>query len=103
LYANGIFKAISLHTKVLLLFSQAGAQTTSVNNEMETLLSRTIDEHADLLYPLWLDDAMTQATIPWAKRLRENPHSCDFTNWQYEDSYQQHFDELLRRLKVKPT
>jgi hypothetical protein len=102
-YHRGIEDAIYLHTKVLLLLSEAAVSSKWVDFEEETVRNREAKEGCELLFPLRLDEAIMQTPQQWARRLREDRQIGDFTHWQDEATYQQRFAELLRHLKVKPT
>jgi hypothetical protein len=100
-YRRGIEDAIHFHEKVLLLLSEHAVQSHWVAHEVETALNREVHERRDLLFPLRLDEAVLSSEEPWARRLRQQRHIGDFTNWQDEAIYQQRFAELLCHLKVK--
>jgi hypothetical protein len=102
-YRRGIEEAIYLHAKVLLLLSKDAVESGWVAYEVETALNREIQERCELLFPLRLDEAVMQTSQPWARRLQEDRHMSDFTNWHDESVYQQRLTELVRHLKVKPS
>jgi uncharacterized protein YjbI with pentapeptide repeats len=103
LFHGGIENAIHAHEVVLLLLSEHAIASNWIAYEVETARNRQARERRDLLFPLRLDETILLAKDDWAVRLRESQHIGDFTNWQDDAIYQQHFVELLRHLKVKTT
>src|ERR1700692_2785571 len=65
-YRRGIEDDIYLHTKVLLLLSDAAVKSRWVAHEVEMTLNREVKEGCELLFPLRLDEAVIQAREQWA-------------------------------------
>lgn len=92
--------AIHRQDKLLLLLSQHSIESAWVEDEVEAALERERTEHREMLFPIRLDNAVTQPTVPaWAARLRRQVNIGDFSNWTDPLAYQQAFERLLRDLE----
>ncbi|HVU68464.1 MAG TPA: hypothetical protein VHD63_15100 [Ktedonobacteraceae bacterium] len=52
-----------------------------------------------MLFPIRLDESITQTRQAWAAALRRTRHIGDVTRWTEPASYQVAFERLLRDLK----
>lgn len=95
--------ALHIHECVLLILSEDAVQGNWISYEVETVLKQQALKQRDLLLPLQLDETVSHAKGDWAAKLRECRYVGDFSDWQDESSYQQHFAELLGHLKMKTT
>ena len=55
-----------------------------------------------VLFPIRVDNAVMETSLPWANMIKQSRHIGDFSQWKDHDSYRQAFDKLLRDLKEKP-
>lgn len=95
-------QAIRQQEKVLLLLSEHAIASSWVEDEVEVALERERKEHREILFPIDLDNAITQDDVPaWAEKLRRQVHIGDFTCWFDPQMYSQAFERLLRDLKAK--
>lgn len=95
-----IDQAIHQQDKLLLLLSQHSIESFWVEDEVEAALERERTEHREMLFPIRLDNAVTQPTAPaWAARLHRQINIGDFSNWNDPLAYQQAFEQLLRDLE----
>jgi uncharacterized protein YjbI with pentapeptide repeats len=100
---RGIDDALHFNESVLLLLSEHAIGSTWIMDEVETILNWGNLQQRNRLIPLQLDNAVIPETEYWVMRLRGHGPIEDFTRWQDNTIYQQHFAELLRRLEVKTT
>ena len=72
-----------------------------MNDEVESAVEREHREGRTVLFPIRIDEAVTQSTKAWAATIRRTRHIGDFTGWKEYDSYSKAFDRLLRDLKAE--
>ena len=53
-----------------------------------------------MLFPIRLDDAVTDTDQAWAASLRRTRHIGDFTNWKDHDAFKTAFERLRRDLRA---
>jgi predicted adenine nucleotide alpha hydrolase (AANH) superfamily ATPase len=98
-FRQRIDEAIHLQEKLLLLLSKHSIESTWVESEVEAALEKEGREHCEVLFPVRLDDAVTQTSQAWAATLRRARHIGDFTRWTNPQAYQSAFGRLLRDLR----
>ena len=54
-----------------------------------------------LLFPIRIDDAALETKEAWARLLRGQHNTGDFTRWKDHDAYHTGLEHLLRNLKVE--
>lgn len=94
-----IDEAIHLQEKLLLLLSEYALASDWVEDEVEAALEKERRQGREVLFPVRLDECVTQTSQAWAAKLRRTRHIGDFTNWTDPQAYQSAFDRLLRDLK----
>jgi hypothetical protein len=95
-----IDEAIRLHEKLLVILSEHSVQSAWVRDEVESCFEREKREKSLLLFPVRLDDAVTNTNASWAASIRGQRHIGDFREWKNHDSYRKAFDRLLKDLKA---
>ena len=95
-----IDESIRLHDKLLLILSENSVSSLWVGDEVEAAFERERRENRTVLFPIQIDDAVTESTTGWAAAIRRTRHVGDFTRWKEHDSYQKAFERLLRDLKA---
>ncbi|HEU5380018.1 MAG TPA: toll/interleukin-1 receptor domain-containing protein [Ktedonobacteraceae bacterium] len=95
-----IDQAIHQQAKLLLLLSQHSLESSWVEDEVEAALERERTERCEMLFPIRLDNAVTQPDAPaWAVRLRRQVNIGDFSNWTDQQAYEKAFERLLGDLE----
>lgn len=95
-----IDRAIRIHDKLLLVFSENSITSPWVKKETKEALDKEKEtDKKDVLFPIRLDDSIMVTTEQWADDVRRERHIGDFRNWKDHDSYQKSFERLLRDLK----
>lgn len=95
-----IDQAIHQQDKLLLLLSQHSIESYWGEDEVEAALERERTERREMLFPIQLDNAVTQPNSPaWAKRLRRQVNIGDFSNWADPQAYEKAFERLLGDLE----
>ena len=96
-----IDESIYLHDKLLLVLSRSSIQSIWVEKEVETAFDKERMHNYQVLFPIKLDEVITQTKIGWAGDIRRQRHIGDFTRWKDHDAYQQAFKRLLGDLKAE--
>jgi len=98
--APTIDRAIRIHDKLLLVFSENSITSPWVKKEAKEALNKEKEKgKKDVLFPIRLDDSIMDTTEQWADDVRRDRHIGDFRNWKDHDAYQKSFARLLRDLK----
>ena len=95
---DGLDEAIRRHDAVLLILSQSSVLSGWVEYEATLALTRELEEHRTLLFPIRIDDSVMQITSGWAAKLRGR-HIGDFRDWKQYDAYLDVLQRLLRDLQ----
>lgn len=98
-YHQRIDESIRLYDKLVLILSEHAVQSVWVEREVVAAREKEDREQRPVLFPVRLDDAVTDTTKAWAADVRRRWHIGDFTQWKNHDAYQQAFERLLRDLK----
>ena len=98
---TGIYEAIRLHDKLLLILSKDSVASGWVEQEVKTALAREKKEKRTLLFPVRVDRAVFDSPFDWAIEIRHERNIGDFTRWKNHDDYQKAFTRLLRALKTE--
>jgi hypothetical protein len=93
--------AIQRHDKLLLVLSEYSIESAWVEREVRAALKQEAEQKSLVLFPVRLDDAVTETTQQWAYNLRRTRNIGDFRNWREPNSYQKTFNRLLRDLKTE--
>jgi uncharacterized protein YjbI with pentapeptide repeats len=100
-FRTRIDESIRIYDKLLLVLSENSVSSQWVEKEVETAIEREGEQHKTMLFPVRLDDAVTEMKVGWPADVRRTRHIGDFTRWKNHDSYQKAFDRLLRDLKAE--
>jgi uncharacterized protein YjbI with pentapeptide repeats len=95
----GVFDAIRLHDKLLVILSESSLASEWVSYEVDAAMEREENEHKSILFPVRIDDAIDHISSPWAEKIRRHRNIGDFRAWKDQDHYQPMFERLLRDLK----
>ena len=94
-----IDESIRLYDKLLLILSEHSVRSPWVEKEVETAFSKENKTGKLVLFPVKLDNAVTETEQAWAADIRRMRHIGDFTRWKEHDEYQKGLNRLLRDLK----
>jgi hypothetical protein len=95
-----IDKAIRVHEKLLLIFSENSITSAWVKKEAkEAMVTEKDKGKKDVLFPIRLDDSIMDTTEQWCDDVKRERHIGDFRNWKDHDVYQKSFERLIRDLK----
>ena len=100
-FQDRIEESIHLYDKVMIIPSDASVKSRWVEREVSAAWERENREKRLVLFPTQIDDALLDATAPWAADLRRQRHIGDFTRWKDHEAYQNAFDRLLRDLRAE--
>ena len=98
---HAIDSVIRLRDKLLIILSEDSVQSQWVETEVETALEEERERGETVLFPVKIDDAVMNTSIPWARQLVRTRHIGDFGSWKRHDDYQKSFDRLLQSLKAE--
>jgi uncharacterized protein YjbI with pentapeptide repeats len=97
---DALDEAIRLRDKVLLILSEGAIASDWVEGEVTRALDEERTRKQIVLFPVRIDDAVTQTSEAWARLLRGRRNIGDFSRWKEHDSYQTSFERLMRDLRV---
>jgi hypothetical protein len=100
-FQERIEESIRLFDKVMIVLSDASMKSRWVEREVNAAREREDCENRTVLFPIRIDDAVMEATQPWAADIRRSRHIGNFNGWKDGDSYQREFERLLRDLEAK--
>ena len=99
-FQERIEESIRLHDKLLVVLSENSVNSPWVEREVNAAFDREFKQNRkDVLFPIRLDDSVTESDKPWAADLRRTRHIGDFRHWKDHDLFKKAFDRLLRDLK----
>jgi uncharacterized protein YjbI with pentapeptide repeats len=96
-----IDESIRLYDKLLLVLSENSVSSQWVEKEVETALEKEREQGKIVLFPVRLDDSVSEIKTGWAADVRRSRHIGDFTDWKNHDSYRKAFERLMRDLKAE--
>lgn len=99
-FQERIEESIRLFDKVMIILSGAFVQSRWVEREVNAACEREDRENRTVRFPVRVDDAVMDATQPWAADIRRSRHIGDFRQWKEDDRYQKAFERLLLDLKA---
>jgi len=99
-FQETIEESIRIFDKVIIVLSEASAQSRWVEREVNAAYERENRENRSVLFPICIDDAVWNATQPWAADIRRTRHIGDFRAWEIHSNYLKGFGRLLRDLKA---
>jgi len=95
-----IDESIRLYDKLLLVLSEKSVSSEWVGDEVEAALEKEGGQGGKVvLFPLRLDDAVTEIKTGWPAKVRRTRHIGDFSDLKNHDSYKKAFERLMRDLK----
>jgi uncharacterized protein YjbI with pentapeptide repeats len=99
-FRESIEESIRVYDKVMIVLSDASVKSRWVEREVHAALEREDRETRTVLFPIRIDEAVMEATQPWAAEVRRARHIGDFREWHHHPAYQTAFTRLLRDLKA---
>lgn len=99
-FRDRIDESIRMYDKLLIILSENSVSSSWVNDEVEAAMEREHREAHTVLFPIKIDEAVTNTEQAWAATIRRTRHIGDFTRWKDHDSYQKAFNRLLRDLRA---
>lgn len=90
------------HDKLLLVLSEHSISSAWVTREVKSALAEEHRRSTNVLFPIRLDDAITESTEQWAHDVWRNRNVGDFRHWGDQASYSRALERLVRDL-TKPT
>lgn len=102
-FRDRIDESIRLHDKLLIVLSENSVSSPWVSDEVESAIEREHREGRTVLFPIKIDEAVTESQQAWAASIRRTRHIGDFTRWKEHDSYTRAFERLMRDLKAEET
>jgi len=99
-FRQTIDDAIREYDKLLLVLSEHSVRSSWVQDEVEACLERERRQQRQVLFPIRLDEAVTDTRQAWAAAIRRRRHIGDFMRWRDQGAYDDAFQRLLRDLKA---
>lgn len=98
-----IDESIRLYDKLLLVLSDYSVQSEWVEREVMAALEKEKQQTKLVLFPIRLDHAVMNTSLPWGADIRRSRHIGNFTHWQHPHHYQTALQRLLRDLNAAST
>jgi hypothetical protein len=89
------------HDKLLLVLSEHSISSAWVTREVKSAVAEEHRRSTSVLFPIRLDDAITDSTEQWAHDVWRNRNVGDFRHWRDEAAYRRALGRLVRDL-TKP-
>jgi uncharacterized protein YjbI with pentapeptide repeats len=96
------YEAIQGHDRLLVVLSSVSLNDIVVEREVEVAFEREIKEKREVLFPISIDEALTDSEVSWASDIRRTRHIGNFCNWRNRTSYDKALRKLLSDLGGKP-
>ncbi len=96
---DGLNAAIRVHDKVLLILSEHSIRSGWVEDEVTKAFEEERKRKQVVLFPVRLNDGVTDADEAWAAKLRAR-NIGDFRRWKDHDGYKRSFERVLHDLKM---
>jgi len=93
-----IEEEISRRDKLLVILSSNSIDSGWVSSEVEAAMHREGREMSVILFPVCLDDGVTETDRSWVKEVLRTRHVGNFTRWQDPNHYNKAFSKLLADL-----
>jgi hypothetical protein len=84
----------------MIVLSDESVKSRWVEREVNAAFEREERDKRLVLFPIRIDEAVMEASQPWAADIRRTRHIGDFRNWHQHPAYRTAFDRLLRDLKA---
>lgn len=95
-----IDRAIRVHEKLLLIFSEDSIASRWVESEVEAAFEKENASDNVVLFPIRLDSTIIKTDEAWAADIRRTRHIGDFSGWHDGEAYEEAFNRLLHDLKA---
>lgn len=95
-----IDEAIHLNDKLLLVLSADSLESNWVENEVETAMEKEQSTGKNILFPITLDNSISDVSTGWAATIRRSRHIGDFRKWQEPANFDKAFQRVLRDLRA---
>ena len=95
-FRTRIDESIRLYGKLMVILTERSIASPWVEDEVEAALEEERRSGKLVLFPIQLDDAVTNTDRAWAASLRRTRHIGDFRNWKNHDAFKKAFQRLLR-------
>lgn len=99
-FRERIDESIRLHDKLLLVLSENSVSSQWVEKEFETAMEKEREQGKTVLFPVQLDNAVSEIKTGWAADVRRTRHIGNFSDWKSHDSYKKAFERLMKDLKA---
>jgi hypothetical protein len=99
-FQDRIEEAIRVYDKIMIVLSDASVKSRWVEREVNAAYEREYRDGEPVLFPIRIDEAVMEATQPWAADIRRTRHIGEFHNWHQHPEYRNAFERLLRDLKA---
>ncbi len=95
-----------IQDKLLLVLSRDSIREEWVRDEVGAAFRKEQEQRekhgtdVGILYPLSIDDAVTESDSPWVAAVQRNGHVVDFRDWKTGTRYDLAFSDLLTHLRT---
>lgn len=93
-----IDKAIRAHDKLLVVMSKNSIRSTWVEREVEMGFAEENIRGANVLFPIRLDDQISNVEDGWPGDIQRMRNVCDLSRWREKTEYQAALERILRDL-----
>lgn len=94
--------SIRLHDKLLLILSETSISRQWIEQEVETAFEKERERGCEVLFPIRLDNEVTNIRQGWPAFIRNTRHIGDFSQWEDSGKYERAFARLLNDLRESP-
>ncbi len=98
-FQETVEESISRCDKVIIVLSTASVASRWVEREVNAAREREDLETLLILLPIRIDNAVMDASAPWAADIRRLRHIGDFTKWEEPTHYEKAISRLLQDLR----
>lgn len=99
-FRTAIDEAIKVYDKLIVILSETSVASDWVEKEVEAAFEKERREKRTVLFPIRIDEAVTETNQAWAADIRRTRHIGDFTKWDNPFIYQDKMNRLLRDLQA---
>lgn len=100
---DSIFEAIKEHEKVVLILSEQSVSSDWVEDVVTKAFGIERKKKKTIIFPIRIDDKAMTSNEPWIRKIRENRHIGNFSNWREKNIYKNAFERLMRDLRKDST
>jgi uncharacterized protein YjbI with pentapeptide repeats len=91
--------AIRIHDKLVLILSHESTSSRWVQSEVEKAIHTERETQRTVIFPIRLDDSISQLSEPWAEALKQR-FILDFSSWRNEQLYMASLSRLAKALTL---